>query len=366
MRQARVNTVDGRACSRGPCLSPQKDSSRSTGWTRRWTGCTRTASGSILATPTASPPPWFTLAHPDAMPVRPGRVAALARQPGHLLRRRARLPGGGPADHRRTGGNGTPSIRRSRCGTCTTSTARCAGAITRRRRSAAGCRARYGPDADGLAEAERGVGDRVLEPAVLVVGAGHAAAGHPVPAEPRAVARLPAVLVRRTAGRLPSSSGTLLRSRTPGRAGHHELHGAGSPGASTRGRGGARWTWWRWTTTCRPPGLDGHADIAFVSDWARGVGGERPWLLMEQAPGTVTGPDGCTTPGAGTDAPRQPGLRGARLGQRAVLPVAGVARRGGDVPLRRWCRTRGRIRGSSARRSRWAPRWSGCRRSPGA
>src|SRR4051794_41249519 len=25
----------------------------------------------VLATPTASPPPWFTLAYPDAMPVRP-------------------------------------------------------------------------------------------------------------------------------------------------------------------------------------------------------------------------------------------------------------------------------------------------------
>ena len=29
------------------------------------------------------------------------------------------------------------------------------------------------------------------------------------------------------------------------------------------------------------------ADIAFVSDWARGIGGGRPWLLMEQAPSTV-------------------------------------------------------------------------------
>ena len=29
------------------------------------------------------------------------------------------------------------------------------------------------------------------------------------------------------------------------------------------------------------------ADIAFVSDWARGMGGGRPWLLMEQAPSTV-------------------------------------------------------------------------------
>jgi beta-galactosidase len=33
--------------------------------------------------------------------------------------------------------------------------------------------------------------------------------------------------------------------------------------------------------------LAGAADIAFVSDWARGVGGGRPWLLMEQAPSTV-------------------------------------------------------------------------------
>jgi beta-galactosidase len=31
----------------------------------------------------------------------------------------------------------------------------------------------------------------------------------------------------------------------------------------------------------------GHADIAFVSDWARGTGCGRPWLLMEQAPSTV-------------------------------------------------------------------------------
>jgi beta-galactosidase len=33
--------------------------------------------------------------------------------------------------------------------------------------------------------------------------------------------------------------------------------------------------------------LDGAADIAFVSDWARGIGDGRPWLLMEQAPSTV-------------------------------------------------------------------------------
>jgi beta-galactosidase len=34
-------------------------------------------------------------------------------------------------------------------------------------------------------------------------------------------------------------------------------------------------------------GHAGHADIAFCADWARGAGGGRPWLLMEQAPSTV-------------------------------------------------------------------------------
>ena len=63
-------------------------------------------------------------------------------------------------------------------------------------------------------------------------------------------------------------------------------------------------------------------------------------------------------PGAGPDAPRQPRLRGPRLGQRAVLPVAGVPGRGGDVPLRRWCRTPGRTPRRSARSPRSArPCW---------
>ena len=48
--------------------------------------------GVILATPTASPPPWFSLAHPDALPVDRGRRSALARQPGHLLPQRTGLP----------------------------------------------------------------------------------------------------------------------------------------------------------------------------------------------------------------------------------------------------------------------------------
>ena len=52
-----------------------------------------------LATPTASPPPWFTFAHPDALPVTRDGVRLLPRQPGHLLPERAGLPG------RRRGGS---------------------------------------------------------------------------------------------------------------------------------------------------------------------------------------------------------------------------------------------------------------------
>ena len=53
-----------------------------------------------LATPTASPPPWFALAHPDALPVTRRRRPAHPRQPRHLLRQRPRVPRG-LAPHRR-------------------------------------------------------------------------------------------------------------------------------------------------------------------------------------------------------------------------------------------------------------------------
>ena len=137
MRQAQVNTVTVGAFS-WAMLEPAAGS-----FSFDWLDATlgRLHGNGIrvvLATPTASPPPWFTLAHPDAMPVRPdgsrlwhgSRDTYCAAAPAYreaALRIASEL------------GKRYASRRRWRCGTCTTSTARCAGATTRRPPSAPGC-----------------------------------------------------------------------------------------------------------------------------------------------------------------------------------------------------------------------------------
>jgi len=70
MRRARVNTVTVGVFS-WALLEPEEGKFEF-GWLddtldRLHAGGVRV----VLATPTASPPPWFTLAYPDAMPVRP-------------------------------------------------------------------------------------------------------------------------------------------------------------------------------------------------------------------------------------------------------------------------------------------------------
>ena len=76
-----------------------------------------------LATPTASPPPWFTLAHPDALNTRPDGVRQVhgSRDTYDIC-----APAYREASNRiaASSPNATPSTRRSRCGTSTTSTAR--------------------------------------------------------------------------------------------------------------------------------------------------------------------------------------------------------------------------------------------------
>lgn len=91
-----------------------------------------------LATPTASPPPWFTLAHPDALPVRAdGTRLVHGSRDAYCLASppTAALPAGSPP----RSPSGTATTPPSRCGTCTTSTARSAGATTRPPRSGCGC-----------------------------------------------------------------------------------------------------------------------------------------------------------------------------------------------------------------------------------
>ncbi|WOF24236.1 beta-galactosidase [Microbacterium betulae] len=69
MRRAKVNTVTLGVFS-WALLEP-REGEYDTGWLDEIVGLLDEAGiGFFLATPTASPPPWFTLAHPDAMPVR--------------------------------------------------------------------------------------------------------------------------------------------------------------------------------------------------------------------------------------------------------------------------------------------------------
>lgn len=73
MKRARVNTVTLGVFSWAR-LEP-REGEYDTEWLDEVIGLLGEAEiGFFLATPTASPPPWFTLAHPDALPVRPDGV----------------------------------------------------------------------------------------------------------------------------------------------------------------------------------------------------------------------------------------------------------------------------------------------------
>lgn len=73
MRRAKVNTVSLGIFS-WSSLEPA-EGAYETGWLEEVVDLlTEAGIGFFLATPTASPPPWFTLAHPEAMPVTPQGV----------------------------------------------------------------------------------------------------------------------------------------------------------------------------------------------------------------------------------------------------------------------------------------------------
>src|SRR5699024_10766256 len=73
MRRATVNTVSLGIFS-WSSLEPA-EGVYETGWLEEVIDLLTAAGiGFFLATPTASPPPWFTLAHPEAMPVTPEGV----------------------------------------------------------------------------------------------------------------------------------------------------------------------------------------------------------------------------------------------------------------------------------------------------
>jgi beta-galactosidase len=238
----------------------------------------------ILATPTASPPPWFTLAHPDAMPVtREGtrlwhgsRDTYCAAAPAY---RRAALRIAGELACRYAG---HPALAmwhvHNEYGT------RCwcdhAAAAFRR-----WLRARYGDGDDGLA--------------ALNVAWGTAFWSQRYSAWEQILPPLATQYLPNPGHDLDFRrfwSDELLAAYTEQR----DLLSQHSPGVpvTTNFMGPDHlvvdaWSWARETNVVAvdhylaSTGPAGLADIAFCADWARGVGGGRPWLLMEQAPSVV-------------------------------------------------------------------------------
>lgn len=244
----------------------------------------------ILATPTASPPPWFTLAYPDALPVRadgsrlwhgsrdtycaaaPAYRAAARRITSELARRYA----------------GHPALAMWHVHNEYGTLCWCDHAASSFR---AWLRGRYGPGADGLDALNAAWGTAFWSQR-------YSAWSEVLP--PRATQYLPnpgqTLDFRRfwSAELLSAfvAQRDLLRSHTPDVPVTTNFMGP-------EGLVLDPWEWGREVDVVAvdhylssPCALAGHADIAFVADWARGIGGARPWLLMEQAPSTVIGTDG--------------------------------------------------------------------------
>ncbi|HXC82373.1 MAG TPA: beta-galactosidase [Trebonia sp.] len=238
----------------------------------------------ILATPTASPPPWFTLAYPDAMPVtRDGtrlwhgsRDTYCAAAPSY---RRAALRISGELARRYAG---HPALAMWHVHNEYGTRCWCDHA-------AAGFRrwlwARYGDGDHGVAALNEAWGtafwsqrysawEQILPPLATQY--------LPNPGQDLDFRRFwsDELLAAFTQQR------DVLRQNSPGIPVTTNFMGPDHLVVDA-------WSWARevdvvavdhYLSSAGPRGL---ADIAFCADWARSVGGGRPWLLMEQAPSVV-------------------------------------------------------------------------------
>ncbi len=243
----------------------------------------------ILATPTASPPPWFTLAHPDAMPVtREGtrlvhgsRDTYCAAAPAY--RQAARRIAGALA--RRYAGHPALALWHVHNEYGTICWCDHAAAAFR-----AWLQRRYGPAAAGLAALNEAWGTAVWSQ--------HYSAWEQV-LPPRATQWQPNPAQRLDFSRFWSDE--LLAAFCEQR---DEIRGAapGVPVTTNFILPGYQvtdlWAWSREVDVVAvdhylsAAGPDGHAEIAFGADRARSWAGGRPWLLMEQATRLVYTPAG--------------------------------------------------------------------------
>src|SRR5699024_7050887 len=322
MRRAKVNPVSLGIFS-WSSLEPA-EGVYETGWLEEVIDLlTEAGIGFFLATPTASPPPWFTLAHPEAMPVTPAgvrptpgsRATSRVRAPAYRARRRRGAPAHRP-DARRALRRASRSARLAPAQRVRDARPRPCGRSRLPRLAAAPLRLSPG--------AEPAVVHRVLVPGLRRLGGDHAPAGHAVPAQPGPADRLPPLQLRRDAGGDDRAARRDPRRRLH-RTGDHELHAAhleppravGVGGGAGRGLVGS-------LPRHHRPRRGGPRRLRL---------GPRP-LLVRRA----LGAHGAERRGHRTgrshrrqeraaDAPPLPGVHRPRLPELPVLPVAGLARR---------------------------------------
>jgi beta-galactosidase len=238
----------------------------------------------VLATPTASPPPWFTLAHPDAMPVTPdgarlghgSRDTYCAAAPAY--REAARRIAGELA--RRYAGHPALALWHvhNEYGTvCWCDHAAAAFRDWLRRR--------YGAGDSGLAALNQAW-------ATAFWSQRYSAWEQVLP--PRATQWLANPSQRLDYRRFWSDE--LLAAFCEQRD-EIRLHTPSVPVTTNFMLAGYQvLDWWAWSRETdvvaadhylSSPGPDGHTDIAFCGDRMRSLGGGRPWLLMEQATNLV-------------------------------------------------------------------------------
>ena len=234
MREAGVNLVSVGGLRAGRCWNRPRASSTSAGWTGCSTCCTAPASGSTWPTPPPRRRRGSPRRYPESLPVTADGRAAELRLPAGVLPVQRRTTGGRPralteaiaeryADHpavvmwhvhNEYGCHNAPAT-----------------ATSRRRRSATGCAQRY-----GTWPAERGLGHRVLDPALLRLGprsCRRARSGTWV--NPTQQLDFWRFSLRRAAGLLPRR-GRDPAGPHPEHAGDHQLHVASS----------SRWTTGSW------------------------------------------------------------------------------------------------------------------------
>ncbi len=246
-----------------------------------------------LATPTASPPPWFSLRHPDALPVTAdgvrlthgSRDTYCAAAPAY--RDAARSIAGVLADPVRAPPGAGAVARAQRVRHHLPLPARRGGVPPLAHRPLRRPR-----------RAQRRLGHQLLEPALHRLGAGRHAPRHPVPGQPRPAARLPPLLVRHAAVRVLRAAGPAAGGE-PGGAGDHQLRARRLGSASTTPAGRARWTWSRSTTTRPRPAWARRSRPRSPPTWpaagpATAPDGRRRGCWPRARPTRSTPPGGCT------------------------------------------------------------------------